>query len=53
VTYRTYVSPVELQLGLLKEGNVGKGEELKYNWKAGKGDEEGLEEERERLGEMD
>jgi hypothetical protein len=48
VTYRTYIARVELQLWLPREGNLGKGEELKYNWKAGKGDEARVEEDRER-----
>jgi hypothetical protein len=48
VTYRTYIARVELQLWLPKEGNLGKGEELKYNWQAGKGDEARVEEDRER-----
>lgn len=46
VTYKSYVARVELQLWLPGEGNLGKGEELKYNWKAGKGDAARVEEER-------
>ena len=49
---RGNVAQAKLQLGYVERGIWGKGEELKYNWKAGKGDEARVEEDSVRVRRM-
>jgi len=49
---RVNVAQAKLQVGYDERGIWGKGEELKYNWKAGKGDEARVEEDSVRVRRM-